>query len=751
MNERLLIVEDSPTQADRLRADLEAAGYRVSVAREGEEALRLLREQAPSLVVSDIVMPGMDGFELCRAIKSDPDLDDFPVILLTSLRDPLDIIRGLEVGADNFLTKPYQTEHLHLRIQTMLTSRQLRADGRMQMGVELSFMGRRFSVNAERQQILDLLVSTFEDLVHTNTRLLEREQELADARDVLADQLEKTEEERLRLRSVLTAIPDAVFIVNRQGTVTDVNPAAGALLQRETDELVGLSVQSLVTVTDDEGRTIATEDWPIVQAFNQGIRTVGSPEFQIAYDGQRIPISITAAPIGDPAGNIVAAVGVVRDLSLAALTDPLTGLSNRSLFGDRLARAVASSDRHGTLVAVLRLSLDRFTLIHDTLGREAENGLLVAVSGRLRHCLRDEATVARLGGDDFAVLLEDVTDAAETVRVADRIMGVLRPSFTLGKQEVFLTTSMGIALTGTLDQTADDLLHHANVALHRAVEQGGDRHELFDEDLSAAALRRLQLETDLRRGVERGELVVFYQPVIELTSGRVVECEALVRWQHPTRGLVPPNDFIPLAEQTGLIVDAGMDVLNQACRQTRAWQEELGTPLGIAVNLSARQFEDPDLVAGVTAALRDSDLDAASLTLEITETAVIRNPDAALATLHSLRAAGVRLAIDDFGTGYSSLSYLKSFPVDVLKIDRSFILRLDEDGQDAAIVQAVLTLAQSLGMAVTAEGVETEQQLAWLGQSQTCDLAAGYLFSRPLPAAEVAPLLALPFAGYSPS
>jgi diguanylate cyclase (GGDEF)-like protein len=397
------------------------------------------------------------------------------------------------------------------------------------------------------------------------------------------------------------------------------------------------------------------------------------------------------------------------------------------------------------------LSLDRFTVVHDTLGREAENGLLVAVAARLRHCLRNEATLARLGGDDFAILLEDVQDAADTVRVAKRITSVLDPSFTLGDQEVFLTTSIGIAMTSEEAQSADDLLHQANVALHRAVEQGGDCHQLFDEALSTAALRRMQLETDLRRGIDRGELVVYYQPVIELKSGRVVECEALVRWQHPTHGLIPPMDFIPLAEQTGLIIQAGTWVLGEACRQTKQWQDDLGVDLRVAVNLSARQFEDPDLLGAVTGALRDTALAAGDLVLEITETAVIRSPKTAATTIETLRSAGVRLAIDDFGTGYSSLSYLKSFPVHVLKIDQSFTQRLGEDSQDTAIVQAILALAQSLGLAVTAEGVETAEQLAWLHRSEACDLVAGYLFSRPLPADEVVLLLDRPFAGYAAS
>lgn len=380
-------------------------------------------------------------------------------------------------------------------------------------------------------------------------------------------------------------------------------------------------------------------------------------------------------------------------------------------------------------------------MIHDTLGPEAENALLVGAAQRLRDCLTEKATIGRLGGGEFAVLLEDLQDPAAVIVVAERIQAVVDQAFSLGEQDVFLTVSIGIAMTGAAAQTADDLLRQANVAVHRVVEQSGAHHQMFDEAMSAAALRRLQLETDLRRGVERGELVVHYQPVIELASGRVVECEALVRWDHPEQGLIPPMEFIPLAEEIGLILPAGRWVLNEACRQTRAWQEDLGLPLRVAVNLSARQFEDPGLIASVAAALESTELSPASLVLEITETAVIRDPKHAATTMQDLRSLGIRLAIDDFGTGYSSLNSLKSFPVDLLKIDRSFTQRLGQLSQDTAIVQAVLTLAKSLGLAVTAEGVETAEQLSWLHRSEACDLAAGYYFSRPLPADEVAPLL----------
>ncbi len=430
-----------------------------------------------------------------------------------------------------------------------------------------------------------------------------------------------------------------------------------------------------------------------------------------------------------------------RRLAHQAFHDPLTGLPNRVLFQDRLEHALARAARRAP-VAVLYLDLDRFKTINDSLGHEAGDALLVAVAERLQRCVRPEDTVTRLGGDEFAILLEGVRDSGDAVRVAERVGGALGAAFTVGDHQMFVSTSVGIAYTGHDGATTGDLLRDADIAMYRAKAAGKARYQIFDLSMNAAATARLELETALRRGLERGEFEVHYQPKVTLASGRITGLEALVRWRHPEQGLVPPLHFIPLAEETGLIVPLGRWVLAEACRHLRAWQERYPAdpPLTICVNLSARQFLQPDLAEDVAAALRETGLPPTSLMLEITETVLMTDGIFAGGTLARLKGLGVQLAIDDFGTGYSSLAYLKRLPVDMLKIDKTFIAGLGQDAGDTAIVQSIVTLARTLGLAVTAEGVETAEELRQL-RALGCGQGQGYYFAKPLPGAMLDTLL----------
>jgi diguanylate cyclase (GGDEF)-like protein len=413
--------------------------------------------------------------------------------------------------------------------------------------------------------------------------------------------------------------------------------------------------------------------------------------------------------------------------------DPLTGLPNRTLFMNRLEQALLSASRQRDAVAVLFLDLDGFKVINDTLGYASGDELLAGVAGRLAASVRAGDTIARFGGDEFTVLLEGITHQDDAIRVAERITEELRMPLALGGREVFVTASIGIAVNGTGQERPDDLLQHADVALHRAKGAGRSRRIVFSPEMNTNTIERLDLETDLRRAVERGELRVHYQPELDLAAGRIVGMEALARWQHPLRGLISPAEFIPMAEETGLILPIGWWVLEQACRQARRWQAQHphGPTLVMSVNLSARQFQHPDLVGQVARVLRRTRLEPAYLRLEITETVVMDGAESIIETLRRLKALGVQLAIDDFGTGYSSLAYLKRFPVDVLKVDKSFVDGLGQDPEDTAIVRAVITLAKSLGLRVTGEGVETSEQMTQL-RAMGCDLAQGYYFARPL-------------------
>lgn len=426
-----------------------------------------------------------------------------------------------------------------------------------------------------------------------------------------------------------------------------------------------------------------------------------------------------------------------------AFHDALTGLPNRALFMQRLESAVEKAKQADYLLAVLFLDLDRFKIVNDSLGHLVGDELLVAIARRLQVCLRPGDLVARLGGDEFTILLENIKDVSDAIKIAERIQQELTKPFYLNGHEVFTAASIGIALNDTLCDRPEDLLRDADVTMYRAKSLGKARYEIFDSSMHTQAMTRLQLENDLQRAIKREEFRIEYQPIVSLNNGMIYGFEALVRWQHPLRGLVAPTEFIPVAEETGLIVPIGWWILRKACIQTRKWQQNLvpTVPLTISVNFSAKQFSQPNLAQQIEQILQETGLEANCLQLEITETVIIDNPESVAAILLQLKELGVRLYIDDFGTGYSSLSYLHRFPIDGLKIDRTFISNIGVENGNTELVRTIATMAHNLKLNVVAEGIETSEQLAQLKTLQ-CEYGQGYFFSSPLHPKAAAALIA---------
>jgi diguanylate cyclase (GGDEF)-like protein/PAS domain S-box-containing protein len=457
-------------------------------------------------------------------------------------------------------------------------------------------------------------------------------------------------------------------------------------------------------------------------------------------NGMNRTVRLAGKPVHDAAGKPVGYRGTATDITaeieagrraeFLAMHDPLTGLPNRVLLLERLEQAIASVSRRRDMAALLLLDLDRFKDINDTLGHPAGDLLLQQVAVRLAACVREVDTVARIGGDEFSIVLVGIKDAADAQLLSRRLLETFQMPFDLDGHEVLVTVSVGIALIPTDGSIPDNLLKHADIALYRAKEDGRNASRFFEPEMDARLQRRKALERELRLALSRDELALYYQPKVCLRSGEVAGSEALVRWQHPERGLVPPGEFIGVAEETGLILQLGAWVLRTACRQAAAWPN-----LEVSVNISPAQFRQPDLVQVVRGALHDSGLAPQRLELEVTESVLIQQPDAAAKLLDDLKALGVRVAMDDFGTGYSSLSYLQRFHFDKIKVDRSFIWAIDTEPAAKAIVRAVINLADSLGMLTCAEGVETSGQLAAL-RREGCSEVQGYLFGKPMPAAE---------------
>ena len=681
---RILVVDDDAGARRLTRATLTKAGFTVLEADNGQTALDAVREAMPDLVLMDVSMPVMDGFTACAELRRLATGHLVPVAMITGLDDTASIERAFEVGATDFITKPINWSVLPHRVRYMLRA------------------------------------SSAIHSLEQNERRLSNAQRIGE-------------------------MGDWEWLV-REGCIVPSEQAwhlfghAGAAGLAEPDQFF-----STVHAEDQERLRRACE-----QAIANGEGFAIDHRIELGDNTLRHVQQQVEVIERDAAGQALRLAGAVHDITRRkdaeeqirrlAYYDPLTELPNRLLFTEQLGRALAQAERHERQLAVMFVDLDNFKRVNDTLGHKAGDELLRLISTRLQGALRrndalarsgepHHHSIARLGGDEFIVLLTDLQRSEDAALVAQRLVDTLaEPVFVQGT-EIFVGGSLGVAMYPTDGRDIDTLLMNADTAMYRAKEAGRGSFQLYDRSMNARALDRLHMEMRLRRALERNEFVLHYQPRVDVLTGRIVGAEALIRWQHPERGLLPPGDFISLVEDAGLVIPIGEWVIGEACRQNAVWRD-CGLPLvPVAVNLASTHLRERGLPALVAQALAAHDIPASALEIEVTESILLADPELSVRIAQELATMGVQLSIDDFGTGYSSMSYLKRLPISALKIDRSFVRDLETDPDDEAIVSAIIALAHSLKLKVVAEGVETPAQLEFL-QSRHCDEYQGFLTSR---------------------
>jgi diguanylate cyclase (GGDEF)-like protein/PAS domain S-box-containing protein len=692
--QNILLIQDDPSDAKAVRDALNSSAdgsFKVEWIRACNEGLeRLAREGVQrgnriAAILLDLFLPDSRGIETFdRLFNAAPQL---PILILTGSQDEDIAKRAVQRGAQDYLLKSRLDSHL------------------------------------------------LPKALHS---IIER-----------ARNAEALFDERERAQVTLNSIGDAVMSTDVWGQVTYLNTVAENLTGWSREEAAGHGLEEVFQIIDATTRKPLQS--PMQVAIHENKTACLPPNcVLIRRDGHEAAIEDSTAPIHDRRGQITGAVMVFHDVSTAraqslklsylAQHDSLTDLPNRILLNDRLTQAISLANRHRQKLALLFLDLDRFKHINDSLGHAVGDRLLQSVAQRLSACVRSSDTVSRQGGDEFVVLLSELTRAQDATVIADKILLAIATPYLIDQHELHISASIGIVTYPDDGTEAETLMKNADIAMYHAKDAGRNNYQFFKPEMNVHAVERQSLEEGLRHALERQELVLHYQPKINLQTGSIIGAEALVRWRHPKRGVVPPAKFIPIAEECGFIVRIGQWVMHEACCQARIWQEKGLPALRIAVNISAAELRAKDFVAGVRAILTETGLEPHYLELELTETFLMQDSKSTVAVLKDLKDIGVQLAVDDFGTGYSSLSYVKRFPIDTLKIDRSFVRDLVTDDDDASIVSAVISMGKSLHMRVVAEGVETPEQLQFL-REHSCPFAQGYYFSPPVVAGEFTQLL----------
>ena len=687
---KVLVVDDDASARLLMRAALRKAGYEVVLANGGVDALAQFHAEPFDMVMLDVDMPDLSGYEVCAALRAEvgPLL---PILMVTGMEDVQSIDQAYHAGATDYIAKPINWALIGYRVRYLLRG---------------------------YQASLDL--------------------QAAEARNA----------------AILNAIPDLLFELDIDGSYIDYHCARAELVATSVDSLIGKTVAEVLP--PDAAQLCMSA---LQEAHEHGSSAGQQFELELAHGTVWFELSVArkdTAPGLKPrfivlSRDITERKSAEHRIARLAFFDSLTGLPNRQSFLEGVDREIRRARQVGAQLSVMFLDLDGFKNINDTMGHAAGDQILQSAADRLRMGVRPTDMVsrtadvgaavelARLGGDEFTALILGIARPDDALVVAHRVHDLMRAPFVVDGTEVTLTASIGIALYPEDGADAATLLKHADTAMYHAKDSGRDNCQFYSPSLTAHAMQRMELKTSLRLAVERQEFSLVYQPQLDVTAGHIHSVEALIRWNHPVRGMIPPLEFIPLAEECGLILPIGQWVLRKACADAVGWQRA-GRPLRVAVNLSPLQFKDPNLVQMILDALAVTGLESGLLEVEITESVAMENTAATMATLNALRENGVRVSLDDFGTGYSSLSYLKRMPLNNLKVDRSFVSGLPHDEENHAIVRAILAMAGTLGLSVTAEGVETLEQARAL-KALACDSLQGYFFSKPVPAGDIPALL----------
>ncbi|AFZ31343.1 response regulator receiver modulated diguanylate cyclase/phosphodiesterase with PAS/PAC sensor(s) [Gloeocapsa sp. PCC 7428] len=721
----ILIVDDVPENLRVLSKTLLGQGYQVRCAKNGAMALMGANTAPPDVILLDIKMPDLDGYEVCRRLKASPTTRDIPVVFLSASDDVLDKVKAFEVGGVDYITKPFEIAEVLARVQSQIALRSAKAEiSQLNTQLEQRIQQRTLQLQAANQQLQREI----------------GERKLAEKR------LQESEE---RLESILNSLEEVVWSVcPKTRKLFYLNPAAQKVYGRPVAEFFENPNLWLEAVHPEDRRKVERSHQMLLQ---QGSAEL---EYRILQPDGRVRWVSTRSRVIYENGVAVRLDGIVYDITRRkqaeeqlvydALHDALTGLPNRNLFMERLESALHRAKRNTNyLFAVLFIDLDRFKVVNDSLGHTLGDQLLCAIADLLQQCLRSTDTIARFGGDEFTILLDDIKDITDAIRIAERLQAQLTAPFQLENHTIFSSASIGIALSSPSYLEAQDLLRDADIAMYQAKEQGKARYAIFDQEMYQKTLKLLRLESDLRQALERQEFCLHYQPIISLTTGKLTGFEALIRWRHPQRGLISPTNFISVAEDIGLIVTIGEWVLQEACRQLHVWQAQFPhlMPLKLSVNIAGQQIREPNFIHQIDRVLTETGLDGSYLQLEITESTLIEYAQETVRTLLEIRSRRIQLSIDDFGQGYSSLSYLHRFPINSLKIDRSFVSGMHSNGENYEIVRTITTLAHILGMNVVAEGVETPEQFSVL-RTLGCEFGQGYLFARSLNCASATALMA---------